>query len=195
VAFVSRRSYRKQSSKSSQGVAIARLTSATVLELVPLLGRVSARAISAGLALDDVVRLLKISFVHAALPCARLKNGRPSNARLAAATGMTRPEVTMVMRLIANTALRSLEKIRSNGRPLRVVRNWHHRISRTRSRDRWGIAFSGPNSFSEIVKESAGDIPPRAMLQELSRLGWVTNDPTRRRVTLLLKPDGRLRSK
>lgn len=171
-------------------LAIARETLAAVRRVQPLLKQVSQLAISSGLALDDVVHLLKLSLVETARPLSCLKNGRLSHSHLAATTGLTRPEAAAIARLLGKGKTSPFEELRSNGRPIRVVRAWHKLTRRSRGTETWTLPFSGSRSFSQLVRQSAGDVPPRAMLHELTRLRWARFDAARGAVTLLLRRDG-----
>jgi hypothetical protein len=179
--------------RESLGLASAQRSRSVVGKMSPLLGQISELAVGAGLSVDDVVHLLQLAFVNAAQAHSRLRNGRPNISQTAAATGMTRPQVAKSIAILGKHRAGKSIEVRSNSRTLRVVRAWHSRIRRTDHKSLWTLPYAGKRSFSEIVRRSAGDVPPRAMLQELRRLGWVHHDERTRYVALLLNFDGSTR--
>ncbi len=187
---MSSKNTRARSGRRDADLAIAVETLAAVQRLRPLLKKVAKLSLNAGLALDDVVYVLKLSLIEAARPVSCLKNGRLSHSNLAATTGLTRPEVAAITRLLGNGEASVVGNLRSKGRPIRVVRAWHALIRRPSGREPWTLPFEGHRSFCEVVRRSAGDVPPRAMLHELTRLRWVHFDAIKGTVTLLLKQDG-----
>jgi hypothetical protein len=174
-------------------LATAQRSRRVVGKLTPLLGQVSELAVDAGLSVDDVVHLMRLAFVAAAQPHSRLRNGRPNISQLAAATGMTRPQVAESISIIGRYEAGKSIGLRSSSRTMRVVRAWHERIRQTERSNLWTLPYAGKRSFSEIVRRSAGDITPRSMLQELRRLGWVHHSEGARHVALLLQFDGSIR--
>jgi hypothetical protein len=171
-------------------LASARRSQRATAKLRPLLNRVAEIAIDVGLSVDDITHFIRLSFIEAAQPHSRLRNGRSNISQLAAATGMTRPQVAATVRLLNRTQAGVSIETWSNSRSIRVARKWHERIARSRRRSQWTLPYAGQKSFSEIVECSAGDVPPRAMLQELSRLGWVRYHEPANEVSLLLQFDG-----
>jgi hypothetical protein len=179
--------------RPATGLASAQRSARAIAKLRPLIDQMSELAVGVGLSVDDVVHLIRLSFIVAAQPSSRLRNGRPNISQLAAATGMTRPQVATTLRLIKQCRTGDSIQLRSSSRTIRVARDWHERIARARNESLWTLPYSGHRSFSEIVQRSAGDIPPRAMLQELTRLGWVRHDAPANEVSLLLQFDGSVR--
>ena len=122
-------------------------------------------------------------FVRAACLRARRASGSINRSKVAALTGLTRPEVARII----DQGLR--EPSRSLARPVlsrasRVVAGW---LTNPRFRLPAGepapLPFSGATpSFSGLVGFHAGDVPPRAILGQLERLGMVRVEKR--------KPDG-----
>ena len=125
-----------------------------------------------GMTPRDFSELSRLAFVQAAAARSKLRNGRVNHSRVAAQTGLTRADVK---RLLARNS--SDRPIASHFTPVaRVVEGW--RTDR-RYLDRAGnpksIGISGPKqSFVVLAKKYAGDVPYRAVLNELLRSGAAT---------------------
>lgn len=105
------------------------------------------------------------------------RRGRQYKSRVACITGLSRKEV---LRLI--DARRPLDDatLRSANRAARVLDGW---VTEARYTDSNGTplalpfrAANGQRSFSELVQRYSGDIPPRAILDELKRVGACSAD-------------------
>lgn len=101
-----------------------------------------------------------------------LPDRKQTNSRIAVITGLNRKEVLRIQRLphIDNQAIEE----RYN-RATRVLSGWRNdfefKDSRGRSRS---LPFEGdPLSFSKLVSKHSGDMPARAVLDELQRIGAV----------------------
>jgi hypothetical protein len=99
--------------------------------------------------------------------------GRPQTvSRVSALTGLTRKEVT---RLQAGAAGEGGAPIERYHRPARVIGGW---VREKRYHDRRGRPAELPmdgerGSFAALVREFSGDVPPRAMADELARIGAI----------------------
>jgi hypothetical protein len=92
-------------------------------------------------------------------------------SRISTLTGLTRKEVT---RIQSQAAPRHADSERYN-RPARVIGGW---VREKRYHDRRGRPAELPmegetRSFAALVREFSGDIPPRAMADELARVGAI----------------------
>lgn len=99
---------------------------------------------------------------------------RRNNARIAAITGLTRADVSQLSH-INGAALSAMHVV---GRAQRVSQAW---ASDFRYRGKKGkpavLPYAGrKGSFEELVKEYGADIPARAMLSEMTRLGLVRKE-------------------
>jgi hypothetical protein len=120
-------------------------------------------------------KLAKISFVNAAKSIDEEQGRRISKARIAALTGLTRTEVSKLLRGGEQDLSRTID---SENRTLRVVQGWltDAKFLRPDNSPR-RLQFKGSNSsFSYLVKKYSGDIPARAMLTEMKRLRIVRHD-------------------
>ncbi|HEU5136905.1 MAG TPA: DUF6502 family protein [Steroidobacteraceae bacterium] len=120
-------------------------------------------------------KLIKISFVNAARSIDQEKGDRVSKARIAALTGLTRTEVSQLLRRGKQDSTLAIDP---GNRTLRVVQGWltdSRFVNPNRAPRR--LQFKGGNSsFSHLVKKYSGDIPARAMLMEMKRLRIVRHD-------------------
>ena len=101
-----------------------------------------------------------------------LRRKRQYKSRVACLTGLSRKEV---LRLVDAARPSEDETLRSSNRAARVLEGW---ITDPRYRGPNDTplplpfrAADGARSFCELVHEYSGDIPPRAVLDELMRVG------------------------
>jgi hypothetical protein len=98
---------------------------------------------------------------------------KTSHSRIAVLTGLTRKDVS---RLASRSASDSDGSSERYGRSARVVTGWvrDRRYADSRGRPAT-LPFEAPQgaSFSELVLRYSGDMPPRALLDELLRVGAV----------------------
>lgn len=140
--------------------------------LFNILSSVAAILVSTGYGFSRVNELTKMAFVQAARTVDTESGPRLSIARIAALTGLTRTDVSKIIRSQKGNVL-SLGKPTS--RVARVANGWasdkKYLLMNKRPRD---LAFAGSqNSFTALVRRYSGDIPPKAMLTEMTRLGMV----------------------
>jgi hypothetical protein len=127
--------------------------------------------VPAGYGIGRVNQLTRAAFVDAAKAINVRAGNKLSIARIAVVTGLTRTEVSQLL---------SEEKA---GRRMLEPKNRAHRVANGWNADarfskRKGCPTDLPydgtkSSFSELVRRYSGDIPPRAMLEEMKRLRLV----------------------
>jgi hypothetical protein len=93
-------------------------------------------------------------------------------SRISTITGLTRKEVARIQAAEAAAPETSAERF---NRPARVIGGW---VREKRYRDKRGrpaeLPMDGPTrSFAALVREFSGDIPPRAIADELVRVGAI----------------------
>ena len=109
-------------------------------------------------------------------------SGKPQTvSRISTITGLTRKEVTRLQ--ASETPLSRLDSERHN-RPARVIGGW---VRQRAYHDKRGRPADLPmegskGSFAALVREFSGDIPPRAIADELARVGAIE-----------MRSDGRIR--
>jgi|HubBroStandDraft_5_1064220.scaffolds.fasta_scaffold149947_2 hypothetical protein len=111
--------------------------------------------------------LSRVAFVEAAATHSRLLNGRINQSRVAAQTGLSRADVK---RLLA----RKRDDIQMSQRPTpvgRVIEGW--RTDATFLNSKRAPQALSIRKFSRLTKKYAGDVPYRAVLGELERIGAV----------------------
>jgi hypothetical protein len=115
--------------------------------------------------------LAKVAFVDAARSIERrdAKSKRPSIASIATATGLTRVEVARIEKSIE--AFREDQSEHQN-RAIRVAQGWLADSSflERNGRPKTLRLVGGNASFDGLVRKYSGDIPTRAMLNEMKRL-------------------------
>lgn len=113
----------------------------------------------------------KKAYVDAAMQELALEDRKPSLARASVITGLTRKEVS---RLAAQEAPDPGTTERYN-RAARVVSGWvrDRRYHDARGRPASLPLEGGRASFADVVKRYSGDMPARAVLDELLRVGAV----------------------
>ena len=153
----------------AKGVTLQRRAGWNPLALQQQLTRLAAPFIAQGMTARSFERLARYAFVHAATKGSTFVNGRVNYSRVAARTGLTRAEVKRVL-----SAASSWLRVRTG--PLeRVLLGW--RTDRLfidqRHRPR-SLAISGNrHSFANLTKRYSKDVPYRAVLEELRRIGAV----------------------
>jgi len=105
-----------------------------------------------------------------------LPGKRQTVSRVSTITGLTRKEVTRIQ--AAGNGAPAADSERYN-RPARVIGGW---LREKGYHDRKGRPADLPmdgnrGSFSALVREFSGDIPPRAMADELTRVGAIETLP------------------
>jgi hypothetical protein len=116
--------------------------------------------------------LAKQAFVDVAASEFAIPGRKPSDSRVAILTGLTRREVRRLRRTPPPGDADALARYH---RAARVVSGWVRdpRFAGDRGRPA-RLPFEGRGaSFSALVKRYAGDVPPRAVLDELCRVGCV----------------------
>lgn len=157
-------------------IGVGRLNEAlsqSVLRILRALARVLLRH---GLPLPAFVELAKRAYVDVALRDFAIPGRKPTVSRASLLTGLTRKEVQRLLE--APVLAEGGEPFASHNRAARVVAGW--------VRD---AAFHGPDgqpaplppddgdaSFAALVRRYSGDVPPRAVLDELLRVGTVERD-------------------
>src|SRR6267378_6568668 len=120
--------------------------------------------------------LARSAFVQAAADMSKLRNGKVNHSRVAAQTGLSRADVK---RLLTSNMF---DSVRADQTPVRkVITGWRtdrkfaNRVGRPKR-----LRISGSSmSFTGLVKKYGGDVPHRAVLDELRRIGAVRRDEDR----------------
>jgi len=125
----------------------------------------------------DFAEVSKKAFVRAAEDRINQSGERPTNSRIAAITGLSRADVARIQKLD--------EPHTSNGKTQRTERVMHGWYTDPAFNDINGsprtLDLKGTGSFSELVKRYSGDIPVKAVLNELKASSMIR-----------LLPDGKL---
>jgi len=111
-------------------------------------------------------------FVNVALDEFSMEKRKPSHSRASVLTGLTRKEVARLAAL-GDEAEPSTQK--SYNRAAWVISGWvrDKRYHDARGRPASLQVEDGPKSFAELVRKHSGDMPVRAVLDELERVGAV----------------------
>lgn len=120
--------------------------------------------------------LARFAFVRAATEMSRLRNGRINYSRVAAQTGLSRADVK---RLLKSDAF-DFHRVAHS--PMeRVVNGWQtDRLFAYRPGRPRVLRIAGPGaSFASLVRKYGGDVPHRAILDELQRINAVTGNGKR----------------
>jgi hypothetical protein len=128
-----------------------------------------------GISLGELTELLRNVFVEVATRDFTLRDRRISQSRIAILTGMTRKEVAKQEAILESGS--ALNTISSLNRVTRVLDGWHMDPEFTGP---YGVPLElpfdsreGGASFVALVRKHSGDMAPRAMLDELLRVGVV----------------------
>jgi hypothetical protein len=126
-------------------------------------------------AFDQIARQV---FVEVATKDFTIKGRKQTVSRIALVTGLSRKEV---LRLRRENPLADRELSQTFHRASRLISRW---CCEPAFMDEDGeprpLKLEGPGSFSELVGDIGGDLPPRSMLDELRQAGIVKMDAGRR---------------
>ena len=137
--------------------------------------------ISSGRGFGEFSDITKIEFCSAAARHIAARGGRVTTSRIALLTGLSRANVAQIRRLAKPSGGPNHHRPRHD----RVIAGWK---SDPQYLDASGkpsvLAKTGKESFASLCKKYSGDIPPRAILDELlsSKLVAVSRD---KKITLL----------
>ncbi len=123
--------------------------------------------------------LAKRAYVESAREDFAIPGRKPTISRIAVLTGLSRKEI---QRLTDSETASDAEALERYNRAARVVAGW---VRDHDFRDQDGHPRTLPQegddlSFAELVRRYSGDIPPRAVLDELLRVGTVERDDSGR---------------
>ncbi len=124
--------------------------------------------VPSGVTPKHFAELAKHAFVNAAAELSRFRNGRLNRSRVAVITGLNRAEVK---RLLAQDRRATVRGKSRDSRAARVVSGWEsdRRYLNQSGRPKT-LPISGYKiSFATLVREYGGDVPHRAVLDELIR--------------------------
>ena len=168
----------RKSSKVEKTVRekVSRRSEALDSELRQVLDSVAQLLVANGYGFARFGKLARLSFVNAAKSIDQDKGKRISKARIAALTGLTRTQVSQLLRHEMKGSNRPFD---TENRPLRVVQGWLNdsKFLHPNNSPRRLQFKGGDSSFSHLVRKYSGDIPARAMLTEMQRLRIVNFDP------------------
>lgn len=120
--------------------------------------------------------LVKCVYVEVAADEFTLPGKKQSNSRIATITGLTRKEVLRINNL---DEFVSHERVEKHHRAARVVSGWvRDRNYHDKKNQPARLPLEGKSgSFAELVKTYSGDVPARAILDELLQTGVVELSP------------------
>jgi Family of unknown function (DUF6502) len=125
-----------------------------------------------GVSYGTFAELIRWVYVDVALKEGGIPGRKQSTSRVSILTGLSRKEVTRVRRLSRPTDRKSAERY---NRATRVITAWRQEADFLDKNGEPGILplSGGRPTFSELVRRFSGDVPARAMLDELKRVGAV----------------------
>ena len=145
--------------------------------------------IGLGVSAPEFSLICKQAFVDAAANRLASAGKRVNRSRIAIVTGLTRAEVT---RLLKSKAVEAPARQRHLHRARRVLKGWStdpEFLSRNR-RPRELVLKNSRGSFQALVKRYSGDIPPRAMMDELIEMSAIRKQKDGR-IRMTTRPPGR----
>jgi hypothetical protein len=148
--------------------------------LAVLLLPICNRMLAGGLGIGELVRAAKQAYLTAAVAHLTSANSRVSASHLSVLTGLTRKEVTVLLKEMHGGPAAGRGEAKEQ-RARRVLRGW--RLD-PRFCDNDGAPASlslrgNRKSFSMLVKLYGGDVTPNSVLRELERLGVVSFSKSR----------------
>ncbi len=141
-----------------------------VLRVMRALARVLIRN---GLTLPAFVELAKRAWVDVALGDFTIPGRKPSISRASLLTGLTRKDVQRLVDARGDTDAEAALAVPDH-RAARVIAGWVHEADYGDAGAPRDLAFDGDGAtFSTLVRRYGGDVPPRAVLDELLQVGNV----------------------
>ena len=136
-----------------------------------------------GMSYKTFAEIARSQFVEIARTEFGIKNRTPSVSRIAVITGLTRKEVSRLLKL---SVADDTEKFDRYNRASRVVAGWRRDKEFSAHGGKPAVlAIVGPgNSFQQLVRRYSGDVPHRTVLDELLSAGLV-KCPDENRVRLM----------
>ena len=154
----------------------ASLKATTLNAALAALQPIVALLLDAGINTNEVTRFVRWAFVDEAASRQRRRGKKPSISRIAAATGLTRADVSQLLSSPPpSVGAVDLEPRASD----KVVAAWlsDPDYLEPTGRPRPLAYLDSGSSFSDLVRRYAGDIPPRAMLNEMLASKFVSELP------------------
>jgi len=149
-------------------VSPATVRGATVLQ--HLLTEFALVLLPRGMTPKRFAAMARSAFVQAASDMSKLRNGRVNHSRVAAQTGLTRADVKRLLKYNAfastNRGQTALERVMDGWRADREF------LNHTGNPELLPVS-GARGSFERLVRKHGGDIPHRAVLDELRRIGGV----------------------
>jgi hypothetical protein len=145
--------------------------SALAVALVDLLLPTSRLLLKAGVGVDQLIRAAKQAYVKAAVAEVIPAGSRANVSRLSVVTGLTRKEVSSLLRQIWSHGVRPGHSTKEQ-RAIRVLRGWANdeRFRKPNGRPAELSVHGRRSKFALLVKLYGGDVTPRAVLGELQRM-------------------------
>lgn len=149
-------------------VRAQRVLEMAIATLLRPLFRLLLRQSMSFIAFEEIAKRV---FVEVAMKDFGIEGKSPSMSRAAILSGLTRKEVA---RLLSEPAPGEQEPGERYNRAARVLTGWQRDVDFTDSdgSPAW-LKDEGPRSFAELVRRYSGDVPARAVLDELLRVGAV----------------------
>lgn len=116
--------------------------------------------------------MVRAAFVQVAADISRLRNGKVNQSRVAAQTGLGRADVKRLLRHQAPSCARDSQT------PVeRVIEGWRTdpEFAARPGKPRRLSVCGSRCSFARLVRKYGGDVPARAVLEELRRIGAVVD--------------------
>ncbi len=143
--------------------------SAAVARVLRALVRITLRH---GIPASVFIQLVKQAYVQVAISDFSIPGRKQSVSRVALLTGLTRKEAQRLSELPDGSDVEDIER---HNRAARVVAAWvRDRAFHGRDAEPAALSFEGgEGSYAALVRRYGGDVPARAMLDELLRVGAV----------------------
>jgi hypothetical protein len=121
-----------------------------------------------GMAYGDFMDIVKAVYVESARADFSLPGKKSTDSRVAILTGLTRKDVKALREAAAG------ERYANANRATRVLSGWYQDPDFTGADGEPRVlSMDGDTGFAELVKRYSGDMPPRALLEELRRVNVV----------------------
>jgi len=152
---------------------------ATKAALAKLMRPLVKLLIKQGFTYANFAEVTRRLFIDVAAEDFKLPGKKQSSSRISVLTGINRKDIAKILDR-PNTA--DSNDLKGGNRPSRIIQGWlRDNDFANESGAPKPLHFEGAeHSFSELVRRYGGDVTPRAVFDELIRVGAVTKNPQQR---------------
>jgi hypothetical protein len=155
---------------------MSEISQATTSALGKMLRPLVKLLIKQGVSYASFSEVMRRLFIDVAQDDFKIPGKKQSLSRISVLTGINRKDVAKILKAEQDT---SSKPATIASRPSRIIQGWlrDKRFTNESGAPKPLHFEGGDNSFSELVRLYGGDVTPRSMLDELTRVGVISRNP------------------